>query len=322
MIRKIQSLERGDGHKNELSLAYDVIVVGGGPAGLTAAVYALRKQLKVLLLSEDLGGKTNLGMQSPTGETHHSVRGVELIERFWRELEALDYVYKPEKVVKIERQREGFVVETERGMRYETTTVILATGSRLQRLNVPGEAEYAGYGLSYSAISFAPRFNKKRVAVIGDAKLAMQSVLELALVAQTVYLIVPAPTRDVAETPQLQGLAEELKVIIWEGYVVKAIRGEAFAKQVVLETPGGEEIAIDVDGIFVELGLLPNSELVADFAEIDNNGFVMVDNVNRTSYPGLFAAGDVTNAYAEQVLIAVGEGAKAALSAYNYLFGI
>jgi len=298
---------------------YDLIIVGGGPAGLTAAIYGIRKRLNVLLVSQDLGGKINFTLELPGVEMHNVIRGVEIVEKFWRELDYLDFARRLEPVKAISKEGELFTVTTAAGAALIARSVILATGSRVRQLGVPGEQDFIGRGLSYSAISYAPLFVGKRAAVIGDAKLALRAVAELALVADTVHLIVPAPTHDVLDTPLIQKLANTLKVVVWEGYQVKAIAGNGFANRVILDTAQEKELYVDVDGIFVELGLLPNSEPVRELVELDSEGFVVVDSLNRTTCPGLFAAGDVTNAFTEQVLIAVGEGAKATLSAHEYL---
>ncbi|HEX6386370.1 MAG TPA: NAD(P)/FAD-dependent oxidoreductase, partial [Anaerolineae bacterium] len=252
-------------------------------------------------------------------EGHQVIRGVEVVEKFWRELDYLDFARRLERVATVAKDEDVFLVTTADGLELPARSVILATGSRIQQLEVPGERDFIGRGLSYSALSYAPLFVSKRAAVIGDAKLALRAVAELALVASTVHFIVPVPTYDVLDTPLIRKLANSLKVVMWEGYRVKAIAGNDFANRVVLETEAGRECYIDVDGIFVELGLLPNSGPVEGLADLDSEGFVVIDNLNRTSCPGLFAAGDVTNAYTEQVLIAVGEGAKASLGAHEYL---
>jgi alkyl hydroperoxide reductase subunit F len=298
---------------------YDLIIVGGGPAGLTAAIYAIRKRLDVFLVSQDLGGKTNYSLELPDMEMHQVIRGTEVVERFWRELDYLDFARHLERVTAVEKHGDVFTVTTAGGYKLQGQSVILATGSRIKQLGVPGERDFIGRGLGYSATSYAPLFVGKCVAVIGDGALALRSVAELALVADTVHLVVPVPTYDVLETPLLRKLATNLKVVIWEGYRVAAIAGNGFANRLILATPEGREFQVEADGIFIELGLLPNSEPVTGLAEVDSEGRVMIDTLNRTSCPGLFAAGDVTNAYAEQVLIAIGEGAKAALSAYDYL---
>jgi thioredoxin reductase len=296
---------------------YDLIIVGGGPAGLTAAIYALRKRLNAFLISRDLGGKTNYRMELPGSESHQVIRGAEVVEKFWHELDYLAFARHLEGVARIEREDGIFHVTTDGGRDHEARSVILATGSRVRRLGAPGEAEFAGKGLSYSALSYAPLFLGRQAAVIGDGPLALRATLELAQIAETVHLI--TLNGSALATPLLRRLATKLRVVVWEGYSVTSIEGDGYARQVNIKQDDGSVARLDVDGIFIELGLIPNSSLVADLAELDEEGRVVVDSLNRTSCPGLFAAGDVTTVFAEQVLIAVGEGAKAALSAFDYL---
>jgi thioredoxin reductase len=243
------------------------------------------------------------------------------VDRFRRELEYLDFARRIERVEAIGQFNNRFALRTASGAELIARTIILATGSRVKYLNVPGERDYMGRGLSYSAISYAPLFIGRHATVVGDGILALRAVAELAQVASTVHLI--APSHGTLSMPLAQKLlADPMKIVVMEGYTVKAIQGKEFAEQVIVKSPEGQESKIDTDGIFVELGLLPNSDLVKGLTNLDNQGRVIIDKRNRTSCLGLFAAGDVTDAYAEQVLIAVGEGAKAALSAYEYLLSM
>lgn len=297
---------------------YDLIIIGGGPAGLTAAVYAIRKRLNVILLTNDLGGKTNYHMVLPWVETQTTIRGTDIVDKFRRELEYLDFAHRLEAVKSVTKKDDIFLVKLAGGDELQALSVILATGSNVRHLNVPGEQKFIGRGVSYSAISYAPQFIGKRTIVIGDGMLAVRAVAELAQVAETVHLV--APSRTVLTEPMAQSLiGDPLKVVVMEGHRVKGLEGDGFIERIVLESPEGKEVKISTDGVFVELGLVPNTDPVQGLVELDNKGRVMIDNVNRTSCLGLFAAGDVTDAYAEQVLIAAGEGAKAALSAYEYL---
>jgi alkyl hydroperoxide reductase subunit F len=297
---------------------YDLIIIGGGPAGLTAAVYAIRKRLNVLLVSTDFGGKTNYHMVLPWAETHQTIRGVEVVDKFRRELQYLDFAHRLETVQKITKEAGVFTVTLADGTELTAKSVLLATGSRVKHLDVPGERDFIGRGVSFSAISYAPLFVGKDTTVIGDGNLALRAVSELCQVAATVHLV--APAHGLLDTPMAKKLIEDgMKVVVFEEYRVKAIEGNDFAKRLIIESPEGQEAEINTDGIFVELGLIPNSKLVEGLADLDDQDRVIVDNRNRTNCLGLFAAGDVTDAFAEQVLIAVGEGAKAALSAYEYL---
>jgi NADH-dependent peroxiredoxin subunit F len=296
---------------------YDLIVVGGGPAGLTAAVYAIRKRLNVLLVSKDLGGKTNYHLELPGMETHQVIRGTEVVERFRGELEYLNFARHLESVHRVTRKNHQYIVHTSGDAELPTKALIIATGARQQLLNVPGEREFLSRGLCYSAVSYSPLFIDKKTVVIGDGDLALRSAAELATVAEHVTLV--GPTGLSLDTVLGRKLRAAANVTVLAGHRVSRVVGNGFADGVVVVDADGRESTVVADGIFVEMALLPNSELVADLVERDENGRIRVDSLNRTSEPGIFAAGDVTTCYAEQVLIAVGEGAKAALSAYDYL---
>lgn len=297
---------------------YDLIIIGGGPAGLTAAIYAIRKRLNVLLVSKDLGGKTNYHLELPDLERHQVIRGVEVVEHFRRELEYLDFARHMEPVERVVRNDDGaFTVHTKGGGELFARAVLVATGSRQQWLDVPGEREYLSKGLCYSALSYAPLFIDKKTVVIGEGELALRSAGELATVAAHVHLV--GPSGQILETPLGQKLLRSENVTVLQDYQVTRVLGNGYANKVVVNTPTGEEMELAADGTFVERALLPNTSMVAGLVDVDEKGRIKIDCQNRTNVPGLFAAGDVTTVYAEQVLIAVGEGAKAALSAYDYL---
>ncbi len=296
---------------------YDLIVIGGGPAGLTAAVYAIRKRLNVLLISKDLGGKTNFHLDLPDQESYQVITGVDVVNKFKSELEYLKFARHMEPVVKVEKDDGRFIVHTKGGGELPAKAVIIATGARQQLLNVPGEQEYLSKGLCYSALSYAPLFIDKDTVVIGEGELALRSAAELATVAHHVHVVGTSP--EARETPLGQKLIQAENVTVLEDYRVARVAGNGYCNKVIVQNPDGEEMALEADGTFVEMALAPNVEMVADLVERDKLGFIKVDPYNRTSMPGIFAAGDVTNIYAEQVLVAVGEGVKASLSAYDYL---
>ncbi|UCC86341.1 MAG: FAD-dependent oxidoreductase [Anaerolineales bacterium] len=298
-------------------MMYDLIVVGGGPAGLTAAIYAIRKRLNVLLVSKDLGGKTNFRLELPGVEDYQVVRGLEIVGKFRAELEYLDFARHMEPVDRISRHQDGFAVHARRGGGLLAKAVVVASGTTHQRLNVPGEKELLMRGLCYSAISYAPLFIDKTTAVIGDGDLALRSAAELSTVAEHVYVV--GPRAGVLESTLGRKLKEAENVTILEGYRVIEILGEDYAERVAVQGPEGQEAEVSADGTFIEMALIPNSDMVAELVDLDTQGRIKVDGRNRTSVPGIFAAGDVTDTYAEQVLVAAGEGAKAALSAYEYL---
>jgi thioredoxin reductase len=298
---------------------HDLIIIGGGPAGLTATIYALRKRLNVLLITKDLGGKTNYRLQLPEVDHHLVINGEEVVSRFMNEIEYLDFARVLDTVDKIERVADGYAVYVRRDQVFTARALILATGARARKLNVPGERDFWMRGLCYSAVSYAPLFVDRTVAVIGDTGLAVRAAAELARTAKHVVLI--APTPGDFDNPLGHRLRAAANVTILEGYRVERVNGPNYARSMTLAKDGAHHEVV-AEAFFVELGLIPNSDLVAGQVELDAEGRVKVDARNRTSAPGLFAAGDVTDAYAEQVLIAIGEGAKAALSAYEYLLSL
>lgn len=301
---------------------YDLIVIGGGPAGLTATIYAIRKRLNVLLVSKDLGGKTNFRLALPWVEDYERkgfsvIRGLEIVDKFRRELEYLDFARHMEAVDKVSANGDGFTITTRGGAELPARSVIVATGAKQMRMDVPGEKEFMMRGMCYSALSYAPLFIDRTVVVIGEGDLAQRSAGELATIAEHVYVV--CECSDYMNTPLAKKLKASENVTILDGYKVLEVKGDNFARSLLLQDPDGNESELEADGTFVEKALLPNAQMVADLVDLDELGRIKVDFANRTSKPGIFAAGDVTNSYAEQVLVAVGEGAKAALSAYDYL---
>jgi len=295
---------------------YDLIVLGGGPAGLTATSYALRKRLNVLLITKDLGGKTNYRLQLPFVEKHLVINGEETVNRFVNEVEYLDFARKFDKAEKVERQNGGFRVHTSGGDSYDARAVIVATGAIGTLMDVPGEKEFMMRGLCYSAVSYAPLFIDREVCVIGDSKLALRSVAELAHIAKRVTLV--APSHGDLDSTLGRKILDDPKVEVLEGYRVQEVLGDSHARKLVV-SQNGDQRQLEAEAFFVELALKPRSEAVADLVPLDESGRIKIDAMNQTGVEGIFAAGDVTDIFAEQVLIAVGEGAKAALTAYEYL---
>src|SRR5512136_739029 len=300
---------------------YDLIILGGGPAGLTAAVYAIRKRLEVLLVSPDLGGKTGWHMHLPDNlERFQVITGDEVVGRFKSQIEYLEFARKLEHGEKVEAIEGGYAVKTKEGNRYEAKAIVVATGAGAVRLNVPGESKYRLRGLSYSAVSYAPLFIDRTAAVVGEGELGVKSALELAQIARQVYFIVPS--LSVLDNSIGKKVKASKNVTVLDGYRVKEIKGEETYARSIVVTKGAEEKELAVDVTFVELDLLPNSECVAGLVKLNAKKQIVVDCSNRTSRTGIFAAGDVTDTYAEQVLICIGEGAKAALSAYEYILAL
>jgi len=304
---------------------YDLIIIGGGPAGLTAAVYAIRKRLNCLLVSPDLGGKAGAGaapvhMHVEGMDTYQVIDGADIVRRFRDEVEYLDFARMLESVVKLDHAGGYFVATTAGGRQVEARSVILATGSDAVRLAVPGADRYFLKGVAYSTVSYAPLYLDKEVALVGAGVIALRGAAELASLARTLYLV--APTHGELDTPLGRRLLGAPNVHLLENWEPEAIEGDTYARSLVVRAPDGRQQTLEVAAVFVELGLRPHSELVQGWAQVDDEGRVVVNGAMETSVPGLFAAGDVTDLPAEQVLIAIGDGAKAALAAYEYLLGL
>jgi thioredoxin reductase len=294
---------------------YDLIIIGGGPAGITAAATALNQRLETLIIAEQWGGQTTYAMQLQEVEGREVITGEKLLDSFRRQLDYLDFARRFDRVTRVMPRGQQLVVETDRGDRFETRTLIIATGAKPQRLNVPGEARLSGHGLSYSATTHASLFLGKDVAVVGRELRAQLATADLARKAHRVYLLAPERLSD---TPLLHSLHELPNVEATEGVEIREVAGEYFVEGVVIAKPEGEECKIPVSGVFVKLPRTPNSGLVQQWVSCDRDGQVIVDVNCATNWPGVFAAGDVTHV-SEQVLVHIGEGAKAAISAYHYL---
>ncbi|HEY67117.1 MAG: hypothetical protein DRI79_08680 [Chloroflexi bacterium] len=294
---------------------YDLIIIGGGPAGITAATIAINQRLETLIIAERWGGQTTYTMQLEEMEGRETITGEALLDAFRRQLDYLDFARRFDTVTKVMPEEEHFVVETARGDCFEGRALIIATGAKPQRLNVPGEASLAGRGLSYSAATHASLFLGKDVAVVGNGRRAQWAAASLARKAHQVYLLAPEP---LVTTPLASRLRQMENVEVAEGVMVKEIHGENFVEGIVVAMPDGQEREILVKGVFVKLARTPNSDLVREWVDCDSRGHIIVDVYCATSWPGVFAAGDVT-LVSEQVLVHIGEGAKAALSAYHYL---
>jgi len=300
---------------------YDLLIIGGGPAGLTAAAYAIRKRIETMLISEDLGGKTNYKFSLPDVETHPIIDGDELVSKFKSQLQYLDFARHLDRVTKIERTSDGFVVSTKGGEAFKGKAAIIATGIMPKRLNVPGEREFLGRGVSYSTVSHAPLFIDMNVAVVGDGTPALQAVAELAQIAKFVNAV-GMPSK-LADSDLSKKLAASGKVKFLPDYELKEIRGKAAPEEIVIRNKVNKsEQTLPAKGVFIELGYEAQKELYAHMVKTTADGRIMISENNQTNVPGLFAAGDITDVNAQQVVIAIGEGANAALSAYNYLLGL
>jgi len=298
---------------------YDVIIIGAGSSGLTAAVYSARKNLKTLLTSKDIGGQLNwtLGVENYMG--YQFIEGPELIHKFEEQVKQfpIDIVIG-ENLRGISRTDSGFEVRTEGGVVYQGLTLIVCTGKRPRSLDVPGEKELIGRGVSYCATCDGPLFKGLKVAVIGGGNSALEAADDLIKIAERVYVVSLTPlTGD-------QILIDRIKAspnaVILTQCETLAVMGDKLVKGITVKQLRGNEMTnLDVEGVFVEIGLIPNSDLVKGLVVLNGHGEIEVSCSNETGVPGLYAAGDVTNVPEKQIVVAAGEGAKAALQAHRYL---
>jgi len=298
---------------------YDLMVIGGGPAGLAATVYAARKQLNAVLISQDIGGQMNwtLGIENYLG--YQFIEAPELISKFQSQVDQFPIDQKiGDRVSQIVKADGGYEVVLENGDRHQSKAVIVATGKKPRMLNVPGEKELGGRGVTYCAICDGPVFTGQRVAVIGGGNSAIEAVLDMEKIAEHVDLVSLTPlTADPVLTNQL---SEGEKLNIYTEYETVRIEGDPLVEGIVIkDIKSSEEKRLDVTGVFIEIGLIPNSDFVKDILELSKSGEIPVNHACETALPGLFAAGDVTDVPEKQIVIAAGEGAKAALGAHRYL---
>jgi len=298
---------------------YDLMIIGGGPAGIAASVYAARKQLKTLLVSGDIGGQINttLGIENYLG--YQFIEGPELINKFQTQISQFPIDQKiGEKVSRLEKIDSSFEAVIEAGDRYQAKAVIVATGKRPRKLNVPGETELTGRGVTYCAICDGPVFAGQKVVVVGGGNSALEAALDMVKIAEHVDLVSLTPLTG--DPVLIDQLADARNLTIFTEHQTQEIKGQDFVEGVqIKDLKSGEEKHLAVTGVFIEIGLMPNSDVVKGLVELNKWGEVPVTPTNKTAVPGLYAAGDVTDVPEKQIIVAAGEGAKAALQAHRYL---
>ena len=299
---------------------YRLAIIGGGPAGLTAAVYAARKRLDTLLVSRDLGGQVlwTSGVENYPGFQY--IEGRELIEKFKAQAGQFPIDVSLGSPIQAVRAAErGYEISLDGGAIFLADSLILATGKRYRNLNVPGEKELIGKGVAFCATCDAPLFGGKDVAVIGGGNSALTAAKDLLSYARRVYLVNIAPEMQ-GDQVLLEPLKASDKVEFIMEHKVTEVLGKDSVSGIRIASIGGiKQRDIGLAGIFVEIGLIPNSDLFKRLVDMNQRGEIMVDCACRTSRPGVFAAGDVTTVPEKQIVVAAGEGAKAALSAYEWL---
>lgn len=298
---------------------FDAVVLGGGPAGLAAAAYLLYAHLNVALVSPDLGGKVTYPFALRDVPHQDTVWGASLVHELAQRVAAGLQHHVRDTAEHVQRLDDGaFQLVLTGGDTIESTAVVVCTGVRAQRLFVAGEAEYWGKGLSYSAISHAPLFAGRNVAVLGGGERSIAALQILIPLASHIDYIEARP-QPVADRAQADAILSHPRVSVFRGWEVQQVVGDEFVTGVDLVGINGEVRTLPEEGVFVQFGLLPNNSAVRSLVELDDNGHIVIDENCATNTPGLFAAGDVTTVYAEQVPVSIGEGAKAGLSAWQYV---
>jgi alkyl hydroperoxide reductase subunit F len=295
----------------------DLIIIGAGPAGMTAAIYARRKGLSLQLIADSVGGQVSKTGNVENYPGYESISGPQLVSYIKKQVEELKIDIRMTRVTKVE-QPEGIVkVTTGDGQTYEAMALIIASGAKWRELGVPGEKEYKNKGVSYCATCDGPLFSGTDVAVIGGANSAAESVLDLANIASKVYMIIRHDIK--ADQVLVDRIKANGKVTVLEEHNVERINGNDFVESIDIISSKGERKKLPVSAVFVEVGLVPNDAFVKDLVKLNDKGEIIVDEYCRTNVCGIFAAGDVTSVPQKQIVIAAGEGAKAAMSVATYM---
>ncbi|MCL7385698.1 MAG: FAD-dependent oxidoreductase [Thaumarchaeota archaeon] len=299
-------------------VVYDIIIVGGGAAGLTAALYATRQGLKTLVVAKDIGGQLTLVSQIENYPGIKAIAGLELAQSIKEQAEEFGAEFVYDEAIGISQLDNAFRISTKVSGDYDALAVILAFGKTPRSLGVPGEDRLVGRGVSYCAICDAPLFRGKKVAVVGWGEHAFKAVKVLRAYGNKVYIIHRGEAKLTDE--ELVRESESMNVVYMPNSVVLEIKGDTRVRSIVLKNAKtGEEGELEVDGVFVEMGYTAKTDWVKGFVQLNENGEIVTDKLGMTSRPGVFAAGDVTDILYKQAVIAAAQGAIAALSAYNYI---
>jgi thioredoxin reductase (NADPH) len=297
-------------------MVYDVVIVGGGPAGITAAIYSSRRMLKTLVITREVGGQV---VKTPDIENYPGfdlISGPELAQKFIKQAQKFGAELAYDEVTRLEEKAGEFVVSGQKD-KYTGRSLILAFGKVPRKLDIKGEQEFKGRGISYCATCDAPFYKNKTAVVNGGGNSAFDAALLLAKIASKVYVI---HRRDqfTAEDILIEKVKKMKNVELITGATISKIEGDQTVKTISYRKDG-EEKTIATDGVFIEIGYIVEDGLIKDFVEMDEKNQIKANKDHSTSREGVFAAGDLTNSYYKQIVISAGEGAVAALSASKYL---
>lgn len=295
---------------------YELLIVGAGPAGITASIYAARKKMNFLVLTKDIGGQATLSWDIENYTGYQFIKGPELVQKFKEHLEQFSVEVKEgEGAVLLETENGIIKVQTKKS-EYTSKTVIIASGRIPRKLGIEGEDEFKNRGVTYCATCDGPLFADLDVAVVGGGNAGLDATLQLIKIARKVYLIEVAS--ELRADPVMVDKAEKSgKVAIYTSTKVEKIHGDKFVKGIKISREGNVQ-DLQVGGIFIEIGSIPASDFMQN-VEKNKAKEIIVNCKCETNIPGVFAAGDVTNVPAKQIIVACGEGAKATLSAFDYV---
>jgi alkyl hydroperoxide reductase subunit F len=306
-----------------MNTIYDLAIVGGGPAGAAAGIYAARKKIKFVLIADSFGGQSVVSADIQNWIGTKSISGVKLaqdLEEHLRAQEGAEILM--DKVNKIEKKEGGFLVSTEKGKTFKTKTVLICSGSRRRKLGIPGEDKLNGRGVAYCSICDAPLFGGMDVAVVGGGNAGLEAVVDLLPYANKIYLLEFLGELKGDALTQEKIKSNPKAEIILNAKTLEVL-GEEMVSGLKYEDQLSKEIkTLDVKGVFVEIGAMPNTEFVKDLVELDKIGDIVInDRTQASSLEGIWAAGDASSILYKQNNIAAGDAVKAVLNIYDYLNG-
>jgi len=302
-------------------MLFDLIIIGGGPAGVTAGIYAARKKLKTLIITKEWGGQIIIASDVQNWPGEKSISGTDLIKKMTEHLKDFEIETKEKReVIDLKKKGKNFIIRDDKDKEYETKTVIIASGKTPRALNIPGEKEFKSKGISICSTCDAPVFKDKEVAVIGGGNAGFDAAFDLTKYAKKIYIL-EFLEKMLGDPATKEKLKKTGKVKFLTNIAVKEIKGKDFVDSLIYENrDSGEDTELKIQGVFIAIGMEAKAGFAEGLVEFNKIGEIIVDKKNNsTKTPGLFAAGDITDTRYEQIVIACGEGSKAALSAYDYL---
>lgn len=302
-----------------MNKVFDLIIVGGGPSGLAAGLYAARRNLKTIILSETLGGQMAMAHWIENYPGMEPMSGLKIAEKMKKQAEKFGCEFKLEEVAELELKGEIKKVKTNE-REYSTKAVLIATGAHSRKLEIEGEDKFIGKGVSFCAVCDGPLYKDKKVAVIGGSDCAVNVATYLGEIASETYLIHRRNQLRAEEANQEKLKKAGIKLIL--NSTVEKIGGDKFVKKIIIKNVNtNEKTELALDGVFIECGEIPTTDIVkAAGVEIDEKSFIKVNDKFETNLPGVFASGVVTGTFS-QIVIAASQGAEAATNVYLYLKG-